>query len=350
LLGQPTESDAAATNLTELLHRPDGQAIALADRPLTRAFSQRATIQEDALIVRPDGKRIPIFWYASPVFNRSGDVVGAVMLFGDISERKDLERLRAEWNAVIAHDLRQPVTVIHGFASLLAKEIQQRAPSERLMSSVTHILGSASRLNRMVGDLLDASRIEAEQLSIRFQQVDCARIVEGVVARSAEVTQGHPVRVDVQGSIPSLMADPERLEQVLVNLLSNAAKYSFPATQIQVSVRQRGTSGVVVAVSNHGRGISREELPYLFSRFHRTSDAQDGPVRGVGLGLYIARGLICAHGGKIWAESTLGQTTTFAFELPVRGDAASEPLGGPRLCRASSPVESGYGQSVPASA
>jgi signal transduction histidine kinase len=148
-------------------------------------------------------------------------------------------------------------------------------------------------------------------------QGDLVALVRAVVERTAALTQGHPVRVDVAGEIPPLELDPERIEQILDNLLSNAAKYSYPTTEIVVEIERCGAA-VEVSVTNQGDGIAPEELPRLFRRFYRTVEARAGQVAGVGLGLYITKGLVEAHGGRIWAESTPGQTTTFRFTLPTR--------------------------------
>ena len=142
-----------------------------------------------------------------------------------------------------------------------------------------------------------------------------------IAQRSAFVNEGHPVEVDLRGVLPPVFADPDRIEQVLGNLLANAAKYGYPNTEIQVLVTCPGTM-VQVSVTNRGPGISPDDLPKLFSRFYRTSEAQNGQVSGIGLGLYIARGWVEAHGGTIWAESIPNQETTFHFTLPVHSKLA----------------------------
>jgi signal transduction histidine kinase len=132
-----------------------------------------------------------------------------------------------------------------------------------------------------------------------------------------QVTEGHSVRIQTTKPIPPIELDPVRIEQVLSNLLSNAAKYSAPDSDILLTVEPRGAA-VRVAVTNRGPGIGPDELPKLFSRFYRTREAEQGGVAGIGLGLYISKGLVEAHGGTISAESIPGNTTTFAFTLPVR--------------------------------
>lgn len=219
---------------------------------------------------------------------------------------------------MVAHDLRQPVTLISGYATLVA---QQATPDTALFQKqVEHIRVSARRLNRMIADLLDASRFEARHLTLERQEIDLPLLVRAVVDRMREITTGHPVTVEISGEIPLLKADPGRLEQVLGNLLSNAAKYSDADTEIQVSVARYGVE-IQVAITNQGGGISPEDLPHLFTRFYRTHATHSNRIDGLGLGLYIAKNLVEAHGGRIHVDSVPGQTTTFSFSLPLAPDS-----------------------------
>jgi signal transduction histidine kinase len=140
--------------------------------------------------------------------------------------------------------------------------------------------------------------------------------VREVAERAAAVAPGNPVRVETRGSIPRIQADAARIEQVLGNLLSNGAKYGSPGSEILVVVERRDDA-VELAVINQGEGIPAEELPKLFRRFHRSRRATERKISGLGLGLFIAKGLVEAHGGRIWAESIPNQTTRFCFTLPV---------------------------------
>jgi signal transduction histidine kinase len=206
------------------------------------------------------------------------------------------------------------VTVIDGYVKLMIQRAAQYPPNARIW--VEHIRTSISHLNRMIADLLDVSRIEARHLTLNCEPVDLPALVRGAVERMAETTAGHQVQVDVNGEIPRLEIDPVRVEQILANLLSNAANYSVPNTETLVKIA-RADGDVVVSVTNQGPGISPKEMPQLFNRFYRTDEARGTRVGGIGLGLYISKGLVEAHGGQIWAESIPGQTTTFSFTLPI---------------------------------
>lgn len=187
---------------------------------------------------------------------------------------------------------------------------------ERVQRSLGVISNATHRMERMIVDLLDVSRIEARTLSLMKSIVDLPSLVRDIVAHSEEQTKGHPVHVEVRGDVPRVEADPDRIEQVLGNLLSNAAKYSYPDTEITVEVEPR-PGEVMVSITNLGPGVLPEDRDKLFTRFHRTRQAQEEKVPGLGLGLYIAKGLVEAHGGRIWVESKPGRYATFRFTLPA---------------------------------
>lgn len=324
LLGHSPDPEAGPAQYVGQVLHPDGRPATREELALSRALRGQTARAEEYLIERPDGSRVPVLVSAAPVRGSAGEVVGAVVVFEDITPIKELERLREEWASIIAHDLRQPVTVITGYLGVLRRLLERHAAAEAEAKAIEHISAAAGNLDRMIGGLLDVSRLEARRMTLERRRVDLPALVRSVVERTAGITGEHPLRVEVRGDLPPVWADPGRIEQVLGNLLSNAAKYSYPKTEIRVEVEARD-GDARVSVTNQGSGIPREELPRLFSRFHRTRQAQEGRTPGLGLGLYIARGLIEAHGGRIWAESTPGKTTTFRFTLPF-STASDQPV------------------------
>ncbi|MBI2939443.1 MAG: GAF domain-containing protein [Chloroflexi bacterium] len=320
MLCQREDSRSGSVQFGAKLCHPDGHPLAHEEIPCHRAIYRNTVSDEELLIVQPDGRQIPVLAGAAPVHGFEGEMAGAVVVFQDVSALREQERLREEWISLITHDMRSPLTVIKGYAQLLIRAgrlpgvSEERSPA--VQKALRSILGSAERLTRMVFDLLDASRIEARRLALAPEPVDLPSLVRTVVERAAEVTGGHPVSVEIEGDFSPLAADSGRLEQVLVNLLSNAAKYGYPGTEIRVEVARRG-SDARVSVVNQGPGISADDLPQLFTRFYRTRRAQTTRATGIGLGLYISKGLVEAHGGHLWAESTPGETTAFRFTLPV---------------------------------
>ncbi|HTN88031.1 MAG TPA: PAS domain-containing sensor histidine kinase, partial [Sorangium sp.] len=293
---------------------PDGQPLAAGDCPAMRALRGEVTTARELSLRRADGSDMAVLMSAGPIVDAGGKLLGAVLAFEDITRLKELERLKEEWTSVVAHDLKQPVTTIVGYAAQL-----ERKPhvADAVKSRAGHILASARRLGRMVSDLTDISRIESRRLAIERAPVDLPALVRAVVERMASDTEGNAVEVETRGEIPTVLADAGRVEQVLSNLLSNAAKYGDSGTPITTSLERRGDA-VEISIRNRGRGIPPEDLPFLFERFFR-GKAREERVLGLGLGLYIAKGLIEAHGGSIWVESSGDGHTTFYFTLPLAG-------------------------------
>ncbi len=298
------------------LRNAAGEPLPIGELPGMRALEHGETTQDLELRIRDrDGRLVPILASSRPVRNSAGSVVGAVSAFRDISALKDFERMREEWTSIVAHDLRQPIGVI----SLVTQSLVRRA--DRLDEPTRQALGrlgNAGRtLNRMIEDLLDASRIEARRLRLELADTDIEALAREVVARQAHATVGHAVEVRAAKPVGHARVDPGRIEQVLGNLLSNAAKYGDAEAAIVVSVA-RSKDTIEVSVSNRGPGIDPAELASIFDRFRRAKGAR-GP--GFGLGLYICKGLVEAHGGQLSVESVRGETTTFRFTLPAIADA-----------------------------
>jgi signal transduction histidine kinase len=211
--------------------------------------------------------------------------------------------------------LRQPVGIIVLDAEVLTRmlDLGQMEDCRRV---VERIRRSTTRLNKMIDDLLDVSRIEAHRLSLERVETDLASFMDDAVERLSSLAPGHPVRFHARVRPAPAFVDALRLEQVLGNLISNAAKYGVPEDEIAIELVGCG-SDYKVAVRNRGGGIEAAEMPKLFQRFARSGKPRSGSVPGLGVGLYICKNLVEAHGGHIWAESILGQTTTFYFTIPM---------------------------------
>lgn len=302
---------------------PDGARMAAAELPIVRAVLHDETIVGQELSLRAkDGSLISVLASAAPVHDAEAKVLGATMVMLDVSPLRALERLREEWSSIVAHDLRQPLNGIALSAQILA----QMTPDDPDHAGVTErIRAAALRLNRMVDDLLDTSRIEAGQMTVEPREVDLAVLVREVLARVPDLAARCEVHV---GPAARVFADPGRVEQVLLNLVSNAAKYGEAGTPIEIELVARNED-VEVRVKNRGRRIPPEEMPSLFHRFARLQAARKSAAPGLGLGLHICRGLVEAQGGKIWAESVPGRTT-FHFTLPRREPRAIETHGAAR--------------------
>jgi len=303
------------------LRLPDGRPVAEGDQPQTRALATGApTISQEFSLRHPDGRLLPMLVSAAPVFDEQGNRSGAVTIYQDISTLKELERMREEWSSVVAHDLRQPVAIIAFEADRLGRMFDSGRLAEG--SKVTErIRRSTSRLNTMINDLLDVSRLEARRLSLERTKTDLASFIEDAVDRLSSLVPGRRIRLQVHVRPAPAWVDAARFEQVLGNLISNAVKYGEPEGEIAVELATQG-SQFRISVVNAGSGIPPGEIPTLFERFARGRTTRGSGVPGLGLGLYICKGLIEAHGGRIWAESTPGKKTTFSFTVPMLAEAA----------------------------
>jgi PAS domain S-box-containing protein len=309
MLGRPLDR---IEDYEGMVSTPDGEAVRREDLPSARALRGERIAWAEYRLRSAKGRVIPVASGAAPVLDGDGRVQGAVVTFQDITPVKDLERLRAEWNSVVAHDLRQPLNVISLSAHLLAT----RADAPGLRRPIEQIASSARRLNRMIEDLLDLSRLDARQLELSFEATDLCAVVRASVDRIKLGTPALQFDVRTSQEVVLVDGDADRIAQVMDNLLSNAAKYGRQESTVLVDVGSRG-GAVSVAVTNEGAGIPADELPLLFQRFHRTDEARRSGVKGIGLGLYITRQLIEAHGGQITAESAPGRGATFIVTLPV---------------------------------
>jgi PAS domain S-box-containing protein len=269
----------------------------------------------DMQIKRPDGSMCWIAARGDVVRDEHGEIVAVSGTAQDITELKELQRQRDEWTSLIAHDLRQPIGVITMAASALP-EVHEEAP-EKGHELIKRIAGAADGLARLVDDLLDLSLLEARRLTLDRQWVKPQVLVSETVDRLSHLTAGRRVNIRKPENLPEIFVDQMRIGQVLGNLISNAVKYGDPATDIDVCLEEHGTD-VDIAIENHGPGITPEEMGKLFDRFVRTEKARRSHVRGLGVGLYIARELVGAHQGRLWVESTPGETTTFHVTLPSR--------------------------------
>ncbi|HUX85574.1 MAG TPA: ATP-binding protein [Chloroflexota bacterium] len=314
IMGCSFPPDADLSAYAAQILRLDGTPYPVEDLAATRALRGETVRKEEKLIRQPDGRDVHVLVNAEPI-HQNDSIVGAVVTTVDITQIRDLERLREEWTSIVAHELRQPVTMIMGYAGLIDRQLQENLPPE-LSRALHHIRLASHRLNSMVRDLLDVSRIEAKHLTLGSRSLDLSSLVQGVVERMSEVMGDHRVRIETDGTPAPVRGDPSRIEQILTNLLTNAAKYGNPRTD--VVVRLAHESGfATIAVTNQGPGITSSELPHLFDRFYRANEARFRQVGGLGLGLYITKGIVEAHGGQISVESVLDQSTTFRFTLPL---------------------------------
>lgn len=249
-----------------------------------------------------------------PRFDQDGNICGIFGYARDITERKKLERQREEYLSLVAHDLRSPLSVVLGRAGM----IQQGAEKPTwVRDNARAIAASANRMNDMIRDLLESVRLESGLLQLRIAPLSLWELLTELRVRMSQSEDNPAFDLGDPLERPVVLADPDKLERVLVNLVSNAIKHSPQGTKITVRVeRQPGCA--VVSVMDNGEGIPATELPYIFDRFYRAKESRR--TGGLGLGLYIAKTLVEAQGGRIWAESEVGRGSVFCFTLPLASD------------------------------
>jgi signal transduction histidine kinase len=243
------------------------------------------------------------------------DLIGRVAAVSSLQDERDqVERLRTDLLSTISHELRTPLTLIRTSIGLL---LDSEPDEEMRLRLLRNIKQSTDRMNGLITDLLDLARLHQDRLELSVRNIDVLDLVEGAVSLMRPLLDGKKQRVEVFSSSPSLAipGDLRRLERVLLNLLRNANKFAPSGTVIRVSVRD-DEHEAIIAVQDAGPGIAAEAIPHLFDQFFTDRTSSSEHNIGAGLGLPIAKGIVEAHGGHIWVESTAGAGTTVSFALP----------------------------------
>ena len=297
------------------------ESLAALRKGVAQVLSDGQPYELELEVVRPDGSRRWLAAHGDAVRDETGQIIEITGTAQDITELKKLQQLQKEWTSVIAHDLRQPIGVITSAADFLP-QLHTGDMNDKEKDFAERIRASARMLARMVDDLLDLSLLEADRLKLERVWVDPSALVHETVERLEHMDHHHRIRIVEGPSLNRIYVDPMRIHQVLGNVISNAVKYGDPAGEIVVELKGWDHE-VDIAVTNHGKGIEPDELRQIFTRFSRSKSVKGSGARGLGVGLYIAKGLIEAHGGHVGVESTPGETTTFHLTLPC-GQAAQE--------------------------
>ena len=300
--------------------RADGREVALKDFPLSEQLSTPETLRSEEIVLSvPDGRSIKTLVSVTPILDPGGEVDSVVVTMQDLAPFEELERMRTEFLAIVSHELRAPLTSIKGSTATVLGASSGIAPAE-MLQFFRIIDGQADHMNVLIADLLDAGRIATGTLSVSPQSSDVRALVDG--ARNTFLGGGggrNTIRVDLPPDLPRVMVDRQRIVQVLNNLLSNAARNAPESSPIHIAARLEGAH-VAISVSDRGRGIPADRLPHLFRKYSSMDDTERG-LRG-GLGLAICKGLVEAHGGRIWAMSGgEGQGARFTFTVPAVEEA-----------------------------
>ena len=235
------------------------------------------------------------------------------------AQLQEYDRVKSEFVAIIAHDFRSPLMAIRGFAELVLEDAD--LPIESRQEFMQTIMDQTDDLARLANDTLLISRMETGKIQYEWQDMELAPLILEAVPLGLS---RHSVVTDVPAALPAIVADADRMKQVLTNLLNNAVKYSPEGGAITVRVRERGDQHVVIEVADQGLGIPPDQVGRLFQKFERVRSDEHLRISGTGLGLYICRKIVEGHGGQIWVESETGRGSTFSILLPVNARQATQ--------------------------
>jgi DNA-binding response OmpR family regulator/nitrogen-specific signal transduction histidine kinase len=309
--GQPVNAQAGCTHLL----RPDRTAYPVEDLPPVRTLRTGvACIGEEVVVEHPDGHRVPVLVSCAPIPQPAGAHPLIVMVCQDITRIKEVEQRQAEFVAIASHELRTPMTSLVGFTELLLHRDVADA-TRRAWLQTMHQEGL--RLAGILNDLLDLARLDSGHLDLVVTPQSITAAVEQVLKTLGETSARHRLVAAIAPGLPPVLADADKLQQILVNLVGNAIKYSPAGGEVRVAVEREGRDELVVRVTDQGVGIPPEELPKLFTRFHRVRRPETEAIEGSGLGLALTKELVERHRGRIAVTSTPGQGTQVAFTLPV---------------------------------
>jgi two-component system sensor histidine kinase ResE len=252
----------------------------------------------------------------SPVADAAGRPVGAVGVLQDVTQARQLDALRRQFVADVSHELRTPLSSIRGFVEALTDGTVEDTERQRRFLDV--IRQEAARMQRLIEDLLDLSRLETGEPRLNVQSIDIFQVLRHAVRRLEPQAAERGVEMILEGGDEPcpVSADLDRLDQVVTNLLANALRYNRPGGRVTLAAR-RDAEGVTVTVRDTGIGIAPEELPHIWDRFHRVDKSRTRASGGTGLGLAIARSIVVAHGGSVHVHSEPGQGSVFSFTLPT---------------------------------
>jgi PAS domain S-box-containing protein len=304
----------------------EGRRLGDEDRPLTRALRGECFMDYEVVRTRSNGELRRLVSTGTHVRGADGKVVLAILVFRDVTDLRRLEQQRDEYLSLISHDLRNPLGVILGTLSTLKESARtegpvaaDRAPRPFSVVAAERAERNAKRMVTMLEELTEATSLESQRVSLRREACDLRDVVARVVD-DMDDARAHRITIETDDAPPYVvLADAARLERVVANLLTNALKYSADAAPVRALLSHDG-SDVVLAVTDVGIGIGPESLARLFERYYRTPGGK-ARASGLGLGLYIARLIVQAHGGRIDVSSELGKGSTFSMTVPSHATA-----------------------------
>lgn len=318
MLGYKVE-ELLGQDMHDLTHhtRADGTPNTTNDCMVRQSLMTEQTIRvADEVFWRKDGTSFPVEYVARPQIS-DGKAIGVVVAFTDVTERRALDRMKDEFISTVSHELRTPLTALRAALGLVSSGTLDSKPA-KMKQMVEIALGNTDRLVRLVNDILDLERIGSGKAQLHSTM----NSAEDLLRRAAELQVAAASKAGIQFAIQAegvnVWADPDRVLQMLTNLIGNAIKFSPNGGEIHLVARNLGDGEARIEVHDQGRGIPEDKLEVIFERFQQVDASDSRAMGGTGLGLAICRSIVAQHGGRIWAESAPGRGASFFFTLPTR--------------------------------
>jgi len=289
-------------------------------------YGEIHTMEDKTVLIRKDGREIPVADSASPIFDQSGIVSGAIIIFRDISKERELERAREEFSSLATHQLRAPVTVIKGYTEMLLEKTKIIKEDKAMLEKIYQ---AAQNMNDLANALLNVSRIELGTLAVNPEPAYLPDIANIVIEELLPEAKKKQIKIEKNYAleIPSINVDVKLSRAIFHNLLSNAIRYTPEKGRVNLEIRQEG-SDILIKVSDTGYGIPKDQQSKVFSKFFRADNIRNKVPEGTGLGLYIVKSIVEQSGGKIWFESEENKGTTFYITIPLEGMTRREGIKG----------------------
>ena len=323
---------------TLTFRRADGREVRLDELPLTRVLSSGETVRAEKIIIsHPDGRTVTTLVNARPIYSEEGEITSVVATVQDMTPLEEMERQRTEFLGIVSRALRRPLTAIKGSTAAVLGASCPLGSAE-VLQLFQIIDENADQMWDLANDLLDVTRIELGRLTLKLEPTAVAEILQQAVSAFQSHDARKPIDVVLAEKLVRVSADKQRVTQVLINLLHNAAQLSREGSIIRLTASQVDCH-VALSVTSDGEGISEEQLPHIFNKFYPIYDGGGmGRIGGTGLCLAVCKGIVEAHGGRIWAKSDgLGRGAQFTFTIPIATDKETAGNG------FGSPLHSGSG-------
>ena len=293
-----------------------GQPLSDEETPFKKAIHDGQAVYDlKCMVERPDGEVVVISTNAVPLYNTKGQVEGVVGILTDITERHELQERNNAFLHTVAHDLRNPLTAIQGYTEFLQQTLQENDAESTALQCIAEVLKSSEKMEMMIEELLDTARIEGANVPVQKEPILLESFIRSVLHQACQETMAmERLVLRTPCNLPTVSTNPEHLDRILMNLLSNAFKFSPAESKITIQAR-KDVDEILISINDQGKGIAPDDSSRLFQRFAQTKNLHS--PGGLGLGLYITRLLVEAHGGRIWIESKLGHGSTFNFTLPI---------------------------------